>query len=55
MWNVKTLADDEAVSNENEGYMKRRVVTNSTFVCVVGDKVESWSTNTLDTGYTKTN
>ena len=54
MWNVKTLADNEAISTEDYGYMKRHLVAND-FVCIIGDKVESWSTNTLESGYTKTN
>lgn len=54
MYNVKTLDDSEAVSNETEGYMQRRELSNA-FVCIVGDYIKYWSTNTLDTGYTKTN
>jgi len=36
------------------GYMKR-VLVGGTFVVLIGDKIVSWSTNTLESGYTKTN
>jgi hypothetical protein len=54
MTNVKTLPENEAVSNEDIGYMERREVDVYLF-CLVGDKVKSWSVNTIDTGYVKTN
>lgn len=53
MSNVKTISQNEAVDNTVMGYMKR--VEKSASLYLIGDKVESWSTNTLESGYTKTN
>lgn len=50
MYNVITLADNEAVSNPDWGYMKRHEIENASFVFIIGDKVEQWSTNTLEQG-----
>lgn len=57
MQHIKTLADNEAVSNETQGYMNRRLITASTaaVICIIGDFIKYWSNNTIDTGYTKTN
>lgn len=54
MYNVRTLDDSEAVANENQGYMQRREIVNA-WSCIIGDHIKEWSTNTLETAYTKTN
>jgi len=51
MYNVITLADNEAVSNPDWGYMKRHEIQNAD-VFIIGDKVEQWSTNTLNAAVT---
>lgn len=53
MQNVKTLPQSEVTTNELMGYMKR-VFISGTFVVLIGDKIVSWSTNTIDSAYTKT-
>jgi len=54
MWNVKTLDNNEAVSNPNYGYMERFSIANND-VIIIGDKIKNWSTNTLDQAVTVTN
>lgn len=39
MYNVITLADNEAVSNPNYGYMDRHIIDNAV-ICIIGDKVQ---------------
>lgn len=56
MYNVITLDDAEAVSNPDWGYMKRHMTqSGSLLVCLIGDKIEYWSTNTLDNAVTVSN
>ena len=52
MTKVKTISQSDAVSNETDGYMARDkpYYELHPLVVVVGDKVVSWSTNTLDSG-----
>ena len=52
MYNVITLADNEAVSNPDWGYMKRHEIEGAADVFIIGDKVEQWSTNTLSAAVT---
>jgi hypothetical protein len=52
MTKVKTISQSDAVSNETDGYMARYqpYYVEVPTIVIVGDKVVSWSTNTLDRG-----
>lgn len=41
-------------ADESAGYMDRKEATYGVFV-YIADKIAEWSTNTLDSSYTKTN
>lgn len=55
MWNVKTLDDSEAVSNEDYGYMHRWQPNQQYGFVIIGDEIKGWSANNLETSVSVSN